>query len=85
MRPKMILKCTLKWLGGLFAAFALYALSFGPALQFTGAEPGKGWGGTNPVIRFVYAPLREVGGGLPMAYEHYILWWLSDADSSTAK
>jgi len=85
MLPKMILKRMLKWLGGLFAAFALYALSFGPALRFTGAEPSKGWGGTNPVIRFVYAPLREVGGGLPMAYEHYILWWLSDADSSVSK
>jgi hypothetical protein len=86
MLPNMTLNRTLKWLGILFAAFILYALSFGLALRFTGAIPGKGWPSPNPVIRFirfVCAPLGVVGGYLRLAYEHYLGWGLRDAELET--
>jgi hypothetical protein len=58
--------------------FFVYALSFGPALKFSGREPGSRL--MLPRWMYVtYAPLFAVKARLPSAvdgaYEHYLDFW----------
>ena len=72
------------WGGSFVTAFLLYALSFGPVLQFCGARVGGGWASLPLAVRVIYAPLGAVGSWLPMAYEHYIYSWLIESPGAGA-
>ena len=66
------------WLLLSAVAFTVYALSLGPVVHHYRRHESLGWEDLPPLVRFLYTPLHAVGEYLPVAYDHYIVWWMSD-------